>query len=104
MDVKKIEAKAEDAVALLKALSNACRLRIMCALYEGEKNVGELETVIGLSQSAISQHLARLRQDGLVKTRREAQTIYYSMEGNNTRAILETLHDLYCDSLEGCEH
>jgi len=96
MDIQEVEDKIDEAVGLLKALSNGCRLRIMCSLYQGEKSVGELETSVGISQSAISQHLARLRKDGLVKTRRQAQTIYYSMKDDKTSAILKTLYDIYC--------
>lgn len=96
MDVKEVERNIGIAVNLLKALSNERRLMIMCALYKGEKSVGELESIVGLSQSALSQHLARLRRDGLVTTRRHAQTIYYSMNDRATEAILHTLHDLFC--------
>ena len=96
MDVKNIENNVEVAVNLLKALSNERRLMIVCALYKGETSVGALEKVIGLSQSALSQHLARLRRDGLVNTRREAQTIYYSLNDRATQAILKCLYDLYC--------
>lgn len=96
MNIEDIERNVSPAVRLLKALSSERRLMIMCALYKGEKSVGELEQVVGLSQSALSQHLARLRRDGLVDTRREAQTIYYSMNDHATKAILHTLHSLYC--------
>lgn len=95
MDVTEIEANVEQAVALLKALSNEKRLIIVCALYKGEKSVGELETLVGLSQSALSQHLARLRRDNLVKTRREAQTIYYSMQDDATKLLLKSLCEIY---------
>ncbi len=96
MDVNEVEQNIGIAVRLLKALSNERRLMIMCTLYKGEKSVGELEQIIGLSQSALSQHLARLRRDGLVNTRRDAQTIYYSMNDRDTEAILRTLYELYC--------
>jgi DNA-binding transcriptional ArsR family regulator len=95
MDVKEVERNIEVAVNLLKALSNERRLLIICALYKGEKSVGELEEIVGLSQSALSQHLARLRRDGLVNTRREAQTIYYSMNDRATEAVLKCLYDIY---------
>lgn len=95
MDVKEVERNIEVAVNLLKALSNERRLMVICALYQGEKSVGELEKIVGLSQSALSQHLARLRRDGLVNTRRDAQTIYYSMNDRATKAILGTLYDIY---------
>lgn len=96
MDVKEIEKNIGMAVNLLKALSNERRLMVMCTLSKGEKSVGELGDIIGLSQSALSQHLARLRHDGLVSTRRDAQTIYYSMDDRAAEAILSTLCDLYC--------
>lgn len=95
MDVKEVERNIEVAVNLLKALSNERRLLIICALYKGEKSVGELEEIVGLSQSALSQHLARLRRDGLVNTRRNAQTIYYSMNDRATEAVLKCLYDIY---------
>lgn len=96
MDIKNIEAKVSIAVNLLKALSNEKRLMIVCALYRGEKNVGELEEIIGLGQSALSQHLARLRRDGLVDTRRAAQTIYYKLSNRTTEQVLRCLYDIYC--------
>lgn len=95
MDVNEIEQNAELAVNLLKAMSNESRLLVICALYKGEKCVGDLEELVGLSQSALSQHLARLRRDGLVTTRREAQTIYYSLKNEATRHVLKCLYDIY---------
>lgn len=97
MDTKEIEQNIGCAVTLLKALSNERRLKIVCTLYDGEKSVGELEHIVGLSQSALSQHLARLRRDKLVSTRRKAQTIYYSLSSDRAVTdILRTLHSLYC--------
>ncbi len=95
MDISEIERNIEVAVNLLKALSNEKRLAVICALHKGEKSVTELGGIVGLSQSALSQHLARLRRDGLVDTRREAQTIYYSLNHAATQAILRTLYDIY---------
>ena len=95
MDISQLERNAEVAANLLKAMSNDKRLIIMCALFKGEKCVGELEDIVGLSQSALSQHLARLRRDGLVLTRRDAQTIYYSLEDNAVKAMLRCLYDIY---------
>ncbi|MGI9434165.1 MAG: ArsR/SmtB family transcription factor [Geminicoccaceae bacterium] len=69
---------------------------ILCTLLEGERSVGDLVEKIGLSQSALSQHLARLRRDGLVRTRRSSQTIYYRVEGSEAPAVLATLHKIYC--------
>lgn len=90
-----IEDNIDVVVNLLKALSNEKRLLIVCILSKGERSVGELEAIVGLSQSALSQHLARLRRDGLVKTRREAQTIYYSMDNEETTRLLKALCDIY---------
>lgn len=89
-------AKADAAAELLKTLGNAQRLRILCLLVEGEHSVGAINARIPLSQSALSQHLAVLRARGLVETRREAQTIHYSMTESPARAILETLYSIYC--------
>jgi DNA-binding transcriptional ArsR family regulator len=71
-------------------------LLILCTLLEGERSVGDLVDTVGLSQSALSQHLARLRRDGLVRTRRASQTIYYRVAGAEAPAVLATLHSIYC--------
>ncbi len=99
MDIKSVEENIEQAVNLLKALSNEKRLIIIMALYRGEKSVGELESIVGLSQSALSQHLARLRRDRLVSTRREAQTIYYSLSHESAKNVLRCLHEIYCPAM-----
>jgi DNA-binding transcriptional ArsR family regulator len=93
-NIHEIEKNAGFLANLLKILSNEKRLMIVCALYAGEKSVGELEDVIGLSQSALSQHLARLRHDKIVKTRRAAQTIYYSLCDVATQKLLESLEQI----------
>ena len=98
MDIEGIQQNALRASTLLKAMSNQHRLLILCQLVVGEKCVSDLEKVVGLSQSALSQHLARLRRDNLVKTRRAAQTIYYSLNGEDATAVIETLYSLYCES------
>lgn len=90
---------AAQAAKLMKALGNESRLLILCNLDGGEMSVSELNTRLDLSQSALSQHLAVLRKDGLVKTRRESQTIFYSLEGDIAKRIIHTLHDLYCPTL-----
>lgn len=95
MDTTLIEKNTEFAVNLLKALSNEKRLLIVCALYKRERSVGELEKIVGLSQSALSQHLARLRRDGVVATRREAQTIYYSIKNPSVDRILGCLCEIF---------
>ncbi|WP_322111244.1 ArsR/SmtB family transcription factor [Varunaivibrio sulfuroxidans] len=80
---------------MLKAMSNETRLMILCQLVHGEKTVGELDTTVKLSQSALSQHLAVLRENGLVKTRRKSQSIFYSIAGPEPRAIIEALYKIY---------
>ncbi len=92
---KRMERQAKRASKLLKAIGNERRLMILYHLMAGEKSVGTLEKLIGLSQSALSQHLARLRRDKYVKTRREAQTIYYSLAGTEVETMLSTLYGLY---------
>lgn len=89
-------AKAGEAAALLRALANESRLMVLCQLLEGEHSVSELQEGSGLSQSALSQHLARLRDEGLVATRRQAQTIYYRLAEPNVARVLKTLADIYC--------
>jgi DNA-binding transcriptional ArsR family regulator len=92
-----MEKNARAASALLRAMSNERRLLILCQLaHGGEKSVGALGQVVGLSQSALSQHLARLRRDGLVRTRRSAQTVYYALASGAVAAIIDTLYTLYC--------
>lgn len=93
MDTVNLQAKAREAGTLLKAMGNERRLLILCQLAEGEKSVGQLENAIDLSQSALSQHLARLRRDGLVRTRRQAQTIFYSIDSAAAAMIIKTLQD-----------
>lgn len=84
------------AAALLKALANPQRLRILCALAPGEMSVGVLNEHVPLSQSALSQHLAVLRQDGLVQTRREAQTVFYRATPGPGREVIRVLHAHFC--------
>ena len=95
---EELQERAQAASVLLKAMSNEHRLLILCQLVRSEQTVGELEEKIGLSQSALSQHLAVLRQSNLVQTRRDAQSIYYSLDGVEARAVIETLYDLYADN------
>jgi len=98
MDFSTMQRNAADAVNLLKGLANESRLMIMCVLAEGEVSVGQLNTRIKLSQSALSQHLAVLRDQGLVKTRRESQTIYYRLAETPAMSVIELLHDVYCET------
>lgn len=87
---------ASDAASLLKGLANESRLIIMCVLAEGECSVGQLNERVDLSQSALSQHLAVLREQGLVQTRRESQTIFYRLADTPALKIIHLLHDIYC--------
>ena len=87
---------AGSAARLMKALANDSRLLILCYLDGKELSVSELNENLDLSQSALSQHLAVLRRDGLVKTRRDSQTIYYSLEGDQASRIISTLHEMFC--------
>jgi ArsR family transcriptional regulator, virulence genes transcriptional regulator len=96
MNLQDLSARAADAETFLKALANRYRLMILCELHKGERSVTSLQNVCGLSQSSLSQHLARLREDGLVSTRRESQTIYYSLADKSVSLIIALLHDLYC--------
>jgi len=82
---------------LLKAMGNERRLTVLCHLSQREHSVNELCDLVGLSQSALSQHLAKLRRDRLVNTRREAQTIYYSIATPDVRQVLDTLHGIYAE-------
>ncbi len=91
-----MRANVGQAAKLLKALANENRLLILCQLDGKELSVGELNAHLELSQSALSQHLAVLRKDGLVTTRRESQTIYYSLSGDTASRVIHTLHDIYC--------
>lgn len=91
-----MSAHAADAATLMKALGNESRLMILCVLADDERSVGELNEIIPLSQSALSQQLARLRREGLVSTRRESQTIYYSLAEGPADQVIRLLHDLYC--------
>jgi DNA-binding transcriptional ArsR family regulator len=91
------EQKAADAAQLLKLLANEHRLVILCRLAETpEMSVNGLAEAVGLSQSAISQHLARMREDGLLGTRREAQTVFYRLADANATRLLALLRDIYC--------
>tara|TARA_B110000046_G_C13024547_1_gene413153 strand:+ start:5470 stop:5796 length:327 start_codon:yes stop_codon:yes gene_type:complete len=99
-DIQALQKHAGEAAELLKQLSNQNRLMIMCSLIGNELSVGELNERTELSQSALSQHLASLRNANLVLTRREAQTIFYSLHGDNAIQIIAVLKSIYCPELE----
>lgn len=94
-----LELRAEEASQLLRLLGNPHRLLILCALVEGELSVGQLQARLPLSQSALSQHLARLREAGVVLTRRAAQQIFYALPPGPVTAVMATLHRVYCDDM-----
>ena len=97
MDFAPFEQKAGDVAQTLKAIGNARRLMLLCKLVEhGERTVGDLVDDVGLSQSALSQHLARMREEGLVAFRRESQTLWYRIADRRTEALLAALYRLYC--------
>lgn len=101
MELSKLVAKAAKAAALMKALSNEHRLLILCHLIsEGELTVGALVERVPLSQSALSQHLARLREERLVAFRRESQTLHYRVADPKAGQVLELLRDLFCPDLK----
>lgn len=102
LDPERMRAHADDASRMLKALGNENRLMILCLLAEGERSVTQLNDRLDLSQSALSQHLAVLRQQELVVTRRDAQTIYYALADGPAARIMQTLHDIYCGARKGC--
>ncbi len=88
---------AAHACELLKAMANEWRLMILCQLAEGEKTVSELQALLGLSQSALSQHLAVLRREKIVRARKHAQSVSYSLSGHEATKVMETLHGVFCD-------
>lgn len=95
-DLLALEEKAEEASRLLTAMANPKRLLVLCNMLDGEKSVGELADIAGLSSAALSQHLGKMRALSLVKTRREGQTIYYSVASREVSVVLETLYRLFC--------
>jgi len=94
--LSQLKIASKKAAQLLKALSNDHRLMILCLLIEQEMSVSQLNEVIEIGQSPLSQHLARLREEGLVKTRKESQTVYYSIDSAEASKVIETLHSIYC--------
>ncbi len=92
---------ASRASSLMKTLGHKDRLMILCHLANGEKSVGEIANLLEISQSPLSQHLSRMRKEELVDTRRESQTIYYSLKSGEASRIVEVLYELFC-APEGC--
>lgn len=100
-EVKEFFDSARKASDLLKAMSHETRLLILCLLSEKERSVGEIETILSMPQAAISQQLARLRFDRLVRTRREGRTIYYSLASQEVTKLIGTLYELFCEPVRG---
>ncbi len=98
MAAEEMKAHASDAARLMKALGNEQRLLILCNLLEGPMSVGELNARVALSQSALSQHLALLREGGLVETRRDARSIHYSLPAGPVMRVMAVLQDIYCST------
>jgi DNA-binding transcriptional ArsR family regulator len=94
--LRRLEKNAHKACDLLGAMANTSRLMILCQLADGEKSVSDLQPLIGLSQSALSQHLAVLRNKRLVRTRRSGQSIHYSLASGEASSIMHTLHEQFC--------
>lgn len=92
-----MEDSAREACDLLRALANETRLMILCMLADGEKSVGDMEEFLDMRQPAVSQQLARLRFDGVVDTRRDGKTVYYSLASSNAGRVIDVLYKLYCE-------
>jgi DNA-binding transcriptional ArsR family regulator len=104
LETQELQAVADEASDLLKALANRHRLLILCHLIDGERSVGELAEFLGIRVSGVSQHLALLRKDGLVAARRDGQTIWYSIASAPAGAIVATLYQIYCAPKRGARH
>lgn len=96
MEIEELTSRSEDVAGYLKVLANPSRLLILCELNGTERSVSSLEAAVGLTQSALSQHLAKLRESGIVATRRDAQTIYYRLADPKAERIMATLYDIFC--------
>jgi ArsR family transcriptional regulator, virulence genes transcriptional regulator len=102
-DPEVMEENAGEVAGMLRALANERRLMILCKLVEwGEANVNTLADAVGLSQSALSQHLAKMRAEGLVTYRRESQTLWYRIADPRIEQLFSTLHRLFCEHQKGC--
>ncbi len=103
-DVSQFEASAAQAAKLLRALANERRLMILCQLVDGERSVGQLQPLVGLSQSALSQHLAVLREEGVVASRREATSLWYRIADPAALKVVGTLAEIFCPPAENAAH
>jgi len=96
MDLYKMRESAQRASEMMKLLGHPHRLMILCELKMEEKSVGELSKIIGISQSLVSQHLARMRHENVVRSRRDAQVVYYSLKEGEAALLISTLYEIYC--------
>jgi DNA-binding transcriptional ArsR family regulator len=96
INIDAMKRNAHEASALMSAMANEKRLLILCQLVDGERSVTELADMLGTRQSTVSQHLARLRRNEMVQTRREAQTQFYSLSGHKVQKLIATLYEIYC--------
>lgn len=94
--IERLHVRADEAIAVLKAMASHNRLMLLCQLIAGERSVGELAQALDLAQSVVSQHLSLLRRDGVVSGRREAQSIYYRISDERVQALMQTLFDQFC--------
>ncbi len=101
IDLNQMAQSASRASALMKTLGHKDRLMILCHLAEGEKSVGQIADLLQIPQSPLSQHLSRMRKEELVNTRREAQTIYYSLKSGAVSRIVDVLYEMFCEA-DGC--
>jgi DNA-binding transcriptional ArsR family regulator len=97
MDLEKMQSSAADVSDLLKLLGHPDRLMVLCQLKFGEQSVGQLSRNLGVKQSPLSQHLARMRHEGVVTSRRDAQTMFYSIADPKIAQVVAVLYDLYCE-------
>lgn len=102
-DFSELHDMASNACELLKAMANEWRLMILCQLAEKERTVGELQRALGLSQSALSQHLAILRREKIVRSKKHAQSVIYSLTGDEATKVMESLHDVFCGATSSGE-
>ncbi|MBT4160291.1 MAG: winged helix-turn-helix transcriptional regulator [Gammaproteobacteria bacterium] len=97
MDLETMQASAQRASDMMKLLGHPHRLMILCELKMGEKSVGELSKSVGIAQSPLSQHLARMRYEDVVESRRDAQTVYYSLKEGEASQLIQAMYEIFCE-------
>lgn len=102
-NIENMQQAAVQACTLMKALSHPDRLMVLCQLKEGEKSVGQIAEMVGIAQSPLSQHLSKMRLQGIVKNRRSAQSIFYSLANEEVERIIDLLYEMYCSDLDQCD-